>query len=146
MSKGYPASVFSSSQPIDIVQSLDPFIIIYDAQGRPAAATGLLHNQIPSVPAGVLQSALNRQEDRVTWQPEPGLRIALVVRPFVNAKTGQPGGFVAVGRSLWETELKEDFLAQNMALIWLFSLLLYLIYLFAPKYDRSKSARPENKK
>jgi hypothetical protein len=43
-------------------------------------------------------------EDRVTWQPEAGVRIAAVIEGYGGAAPG----YVLAGRSLREVEIRED--------------------------------------
>lgn len=56
------------------------------------------------MPQGVLDSAQQHGQNRVTWQPEPRVRSAAVTVPFGGA---QPG-YVLAGRSLREVEQRED--------------------------------------
>lgn len=88
---------------IDVARSLAPFMIVYDDQGEAVASSGILHGQIPSLPAGVLDYVRENSEDRVTWQPEAGVRIAAVIVRFEGAESG----FVLAGRSLREIEKRE---------------------------------------
>jgi hypothetical protein len=54
-------------------------------------------------PKGVLASATDRQ-NRITWQPQSGVRIALVVQHFGGTNQN---GYVLVGRSLKDAEVRE---------------------------------------
>ncbi len=90
---------------VDLGSSLAPFVLVYDTAGGVLATTAILHGQIPDLPAGVREFASDHGEDRVTWQPEPGVRIAAVVVPF-------DGGTVLIGRSLREVEERIDTLGQ----------------------------------
>jgi hypothetical protein len=78
-------------------------MIVYDDQGEAVASSGALHGQIPSLPAGVLDYVRENSEDRVTWQPEAGVRIAAVIVRF----EGVESGFVLAGRSLRELFLSD---------------------------------------
>ena len=99
---------------IDIGQSIAPFVIVFDASGKAVASSGLLHGQLPSMPLGVFDAVRAQGEDRITWQPEPGVRIATVV----NAYSGTPPGFVMAGRSLRETERQVDQLGLLIGAAW----------------------------
>jgi hypothetical protein len=112
-----PSSVVPAAT-VDLAQSLSPFIIVFDSSGKAVASSGLLHSQIPALPAGVLTVAREHGEDRVTWQPEPSVRIASVVVGYGGA---QPG-FVLAGRSLRESEIRVDRLGSLLAVGWLASL------------------------
>ncbi len=94
---------------IDVGKSLAPFVIVYDDAGQVVAGSGLLHGEVPAVPAGVLEYTRWRGQDRITWQPERGVRIAAVV---VRSEGTNPG-FVLAGRSLREVEVR----ATSMELI-----------------------------
>lgn len=89
---------------IDIVTSLAPYLVVYDDTGKPIASSGLLHNQMPILPSGVFDAARASGENRITWQPEPGVRSAVVIARVTGARQG----FVMAGRSLREVEKRED--------------------------------------
>jgi hypothetical protein len=100
---------------VDIASSLAPYLVFYDASGKPLAGTGMLDGALPSLPSGVWNSVLSRGgEDRFTWQPRPGVRSAVVVDEIVGAATGTSARFVMAGRSLREVEDREDKLALQI--------------------------------
>jgi hypothetical protein len=72
---------------VDIAQSLAPYMIIFDAQGKPLASGAILHGSVPVPPPGVFDFTRKNQEDRISWQPEPGVRSAVVIVP---PKTARP--------------------------------------------------------
>ena len=88
---------------VDVGRSLAPFLIVYSDAGEVLGSSGLLHGQIPALPSGVLEFVREHGEDRITWQPEPRVRIATVVVRFM----GQKPGFALAGRSLHEVEKRE---------------------------------------
>jgi hypothetical protein len=96
--------------PVEISQSLAPFLMIFGDSGEPLASSARLHGQMPALPAGLLDYVRQHGEDRVTWQPEGGVRMAAVI----VAVPGGPGGFVLAGRSLLEVEKRES-LAQLLS-------------------------------
>ena len=98
-----PASLVPSTT-VEISTSLAPFVIVLDPSGTIVATSGLLHGQKPTLPAGLLDYARSHGEDRVTWQPEPGVRMAAVIVPVDGGKSG----FVLAGRSLREVEKRVD--------------------------------------
>ena len=100
---------------VDIAASLAPYLIVFDANGRAVASNALLNGSIPSVPEGVLEYAREHGEDRVTFQPEQGVRSATVVR----AAAGGQKGFVLAGRSLREVEKRVDLLGLQVGVGWL---------------------------
>jgi len=89
------------SLKVEISDSLAPFVIVFDKSGKVLASSATLHGADPAYPAGVLDYVRQKGQDRVTWQPEAGVRMATVVAPFKN-------GFVMAGRSLREVENRES--------------------------------------
>ena len=116
------ASVASAipSATIDISQSLSPFIMLFDDNGKPIAASGMLNGIIPTLPVGIFDTVRVNGEDRVTWQPQGNVRIALVVTKV----TGVQSGFIAAGRSLREVEKREDQLTKEVLGAWLIAVVL----------------------
>ena len=108
------ASVVVPPTQVDIAQSEAPYLIVFDRDGQVLAATALLHAAVPTLPAGVLDYAHQHGEDRITWQPERGVRSAAVVVPV----SGGDGGYVLAGRSLREAEALIDVIGQLVALGW----------------------------
>lgn len=93
---------------VDIGTSLAPFLVIYDESGKPIAGSGYLHNQLAALPAGVFDYVRQNGEDRISWQPEAGVRSASVVTSYRGARSG----FVMAGRSLREVEIRESNMLQ----------------------------------
>jgi hypothetical protein len=94
-----PAAALPPGQ-VDFAQSLAPFMIIYDSTGKVLAASGTLRGHVPSPPPGALAYALANGENRVTWQPEGGVRLAAVIQRTTEAKPR----LVLAARSLREVE------------------------------------------
>jgi hypothetical protein len=109
-----PASLIPAGR-VDLASSLAPYLIIFDANGSPLASNALLHDQIPVPPAGVLDYTRQHGEDRITWQPEPGVRSATVILPVNSSQAG----FVLAGRSLREVERRETQAFQIAGAAWL---------------------------
>jgi hypothetical protein len=107
-----PASVTTASLPVDIATSLAPFIVVQDSSGGVLSTTGRLDGADPKIPKGVLDTARAAGRDIVTWQPQPGVRVATVTVPWT-------GGTVTAGRSLRLVEEREDILLQLVILGWL---------------------------
>lgn len=87
----------------DIGASLAPVIMVIDDTGKALYNSASLGGKDVMIPSGVLDYTKANGEDRVTWQPKPGVRMALVVKSFVAKTTGKIG-YVAVAKSLTETE------------------------------------------
>ena len=119
---GAPESVLLGAR-VEISASLAPFMVIYDEMGAPMASSGLLHGTVPLLPSGVFDYTRQNAEDRVSWQPEPGVRIAAVVVAYAGA---QPG-FVLAGRSLREVEKRASQVGQITGIAWLVILAVSLV-------------------
>ena len=118
LQNGTPLSTFMPVHTINMEKSLSPFVIIFDAAGKPIGTAGYLDNTIPVPPAGVFDHARVLGENHITWQPKPGVRIAAVVKIF----NGKINGFVLAGRSLREIEKREHDLFVLVFLGWLCAL------------------------
>jgi hypothetical protein len=95
-----PASVTGAGTvPVDT--SLAPFLAVYDTTGTLLATDGSLDGGPPTIPTGVLQAAKATGRDSVTWQPRPGVRVAVVAVPW-------QGGTVASGQSMRVVESRID--------------------------------------
>jgi len=93
-------------------------MVIYSDTGQPLVSSGRLHGAVPLLPSGVFDYTRQNGEDRISWQPESGVRIAAVVVAYGGA---QPG-FVMAGRSLREVEKRESQVEQITGIVWLVTL------------------------
>jgi hypothetical protein len=128
------AAAFSSGQPvptmdqagsqIDIAKSLSTFIIIYNATGTAVFSTGQLNNAVPIPPKSIFDWVKARGEDRVTWQPTTGVRLAAVLTPY--SSSGE-SGTVLVGRSLREVEKRDTMLLMQFAIAWAILMILAVL-------------------
>jgi hypothetical protein len=107
---------------VDIALSQAPYLIIFNAQGFPIGSTGFLQGAIPALPKGVFDTTRLKGEDRISWQPEPGVRSAAVIVPV----SGGAGGFVLAGRSLREAEKLIDTVTLLAGIGWGASMLVTL--------------------
>ena len=123
LASGQPVSSLIPQTQTDLATSLSPFITAVADDGSIIASSGRLHGQPRSVPDGVLKSVKANGEERVTWQPEPGVRMASVV----IQNPGASGGFIIVGRSLRETEERIQKLGSLLFLGWAGTLIGVLI-------------------
>jgi len=106
-----PASV-AGAGTVPVETSLAPFLAVYDSTGTLLATDGSLDGGPPTIPAGVLQAAKATGRDSVTWQPRPGVRVAVVAVPW-------QGGTVASGRSLRVVESRIDAIQWLVLAGWL---------------------------
>ncbi len=116
LNKGKQPSDINSQDKIDIGQSLAAYVMVYDAQGKPMASTGLLDGNIPNLPTGVFEAAKNNGRNMISWKPKNHLRVALVVVPYNN-------GYVAAGRSLREVEIRLVNLNKILVVFWVVAML-----------------------
>src|SRR5579884_202595 len=116
LSKG--ETLQTSTQKLDISQSLSPFTITFNRDGSIVSSSAQLDGQDPVLPGGVFQAASRIGEDRFTWQPQTGVRIAAVLVHY----SGTNSGYVLVGRSLREVEKRQDDLLTEVAIVWVLSL------------------------
>jgi len=144
LANGADATALVPENSIDIAQSLVPYVIIYDIFGRPVAGSGMIGGALPMLPKGIYEYARTHGQDRVTWQPRKGVRSALIVQ-YYGGEDGRVG-YVAVGRSLREVEVREWHLIIYAKILWLWALagvwiVLWLKMKMAPKIKPSTRRR-----
>ena len=129
-SGGVPADLVQRGvTPVDAASSLAPWIAVYDASGTPLESSAVLDGKPPMPPQGIfeLAKAQGNNLPHNTWQPESGVRIALVVVPVTSGHSA--GYFVAAGRNMSEVENREGQLSTFVGLAWL----VLLVATFATK-------------
>ena len=89
---------------IDLTNNQSPFVIVYDGTGKQIISTASINGTSVEIPQGVLNEAKVKGQNRVTWQPQQGIREAIVVTYYTGGSTG----YVVAGKSLQETENLED--------------------------------------
>lgn len=113
----------TGSEQVDLNKSLSLFIIIFDDSGKIVASQAVLDGRVPTPPKGVFDYTRAKKEDIISWQPKPNIRIAAVVERFEGSKPG----FILVGRSLKEIDLRITDLGNKIALGWIISVIGSLI-------------------
>jgi hypothetical protein len=108
LESGQDAAALVPAGKVDIAASLAPYLVLYGPDSKPTAGNGFLHNSLPVLPGGVFEYAARDGRNQVSWQPEPGVRSAVVIVPVNGGK----GGYVLAGRSLREVEIREDALVK----------------------------------
>jgi hypothetical protein len=103
-------------QPVDIAKSLGIYLMFFDEAGNPALSAATLHGVTPVPPAGVFEAARAHGENRITWQPEAGVRQAIVVIHY-------NGGFVLAGANMRELERREMHLEAVLGMGWVVTLI-----------------------
>jgi hypothetical protein len=120
---GTPAAQLTGPNPIDARNSLAPFVIMYHDSGELAAFNGSFGAAQPTPPPGTFDYARRHGENRFTWQPASGLRLAAVL--VYNG--GPHAGFVLAARNLSEVEVRADALLKLVGGAGLLTLLASLI-------------------
>jgi hypothetical protein len=134
---GRPATYLPARGHLDLSTSLEPFVILFDAEGHPTFSNGYINDAIPTPPTGVFTYLRTHPTDKFTWQPQPGLRIAAVAQRI----DGTHPGFVLVGRSLTLVQQQENQLRRGTFITW-FSLMALLIG-GAALLNRAQSPMPK---
>jgi hypothetical protein len=116
---------------VSVAKSLAPFLIAFDREGNEIASSVTLDGQTPELPGGVLDSTRKLGENRVTWQPKDGVRIAAVIVSY-------EGGYVLAGRNLREVEVREDQLTTFTGITWVLALLATLMAIAFGEYFLSE--------
>lgn len=106
LSAGKPAIEVVPVNQVEISTSLSPFLMVFDDTGKLVNTNAILDGHVPQFPVGVFDYVRQRGEDRVTWQPRSGVRLATVVSRFTSPTSS---GFVVAGRSLRESENRSDY-------------------------------------
>ncbi len=130
LERGQPLRSVVPEGQIDMAWSLAPFVTVFDDAGAVLASSGRLRGQPRGVPKGVLDHVRDQGEGRVTWQPEPSVRIATVI----VRHSGTPAGFVLVGRSLRETEQRTGQFQALVGMAWIAILAGLLVLVAASEY------------
>jgi hypothetical protein len=107
-----PAEVVGKN-PIELSGSLAPFLMVFDESEKLQFSSVTVFGKPPVLPEGVLAYTRTHFEDRITWQPSPGVRAALVIVHMAD------GGFVAGGQSIAEPERIIEKLEMLAGLGWI---------------------------
>ena len=114
LSNGQSIDSVMPSSKIDLAKSVALYVAVFDDSGKPIASSGMLHNQLPILPSGVFDYVRQNGEDVITWQPEPGVRSAIVVMRYRSASPG----FVMAGRSMRDSEARTSKLELLLGAGW----------------------------
>jgi hypothetical protein len=132
-------SFSASSTPVDIETSADPYVLAFDQSGAPIIGNGFLRGSLARLPLGVFNYVMAHGEERVTWEPTPGVRQAAVIVKMQNPNSAI--GFVLAGRSLRDTENRIDSMGDIIAGAWFFligGLLILELFFAAIESPRKK--------
>lgn len=102
-----------SGNKVNLAKSPGVFVIVYDNQKHLQATNAKMNGSAPGYPKSVLDHVSKGcQDDRVTWQPESGMRFATVAIKSSN-------GYIVAGQSLTETESLISKIGRLVMLGWL---------------------------
>jgi|GEM_PF-1815001 len=97
-----------------------PFTAVYDAAGEPIAGDATLHGTLPQPPKGIFAYLREHGHHKVTWQPELGIRVALVGQHLPD------GRFVLAGQSLIRSETRE--VQFHSLLLWIWAAMITAVF------------------
>jgi len=118
LSRGQPGGNFFNGDSLDIARTKSTFGILFDPEGQPKESTGFLNGKMPHLPQGVFAFTNEHGEDIISWRPQAGVRIAMVI-----LKVSSPAiGFVGIGRSLKDVEERIQNLGWMVLICWLISM------------------------
>ena len=115
LARGADPHAVAGGPAVDLAAGVAVWTSVFDATNGVLASTAVLDGRTPAPPAGVLETARNEGENRISWQPRPGVRSATV-------SVVVPGGsrmVVTAGRSLREVEVREGRLELIVGAAWL---------------------------
>jgi hypothetical protein len=116
LANGHSAKALVPSIKVSVDKSLAPFLIIYNASGKELASSASLDAETPTLPNGVLNSTKQLGENRISWQPRSGVRIATVIVSYKD-------GFVLAGRNMREIEQREAQVSTFAGMTWILAML-----------------------
>lgn len=119
---------------LELTKDSGTFVIVYGEDNRAISTTVTLHGDLPNLPIGVLDTTRAVGTDAVTWQPEPGLRMAVVTRQAA-------GKVVVAGQSLTPFENKDKWTQLALTAGWLTSMIV-LAAAYAVTALRSRHRNP----
>lgn len=128
LNSGQSPQQLKFSDNVDVATEASPFVAVYSDQGKVVAGNALLHETpLQAPPHGVFQYAHDHDVNQITWQPEPGVRLATVTIPWHN---NQGSGYVVAGQSLRIVEQRLRNLTHLTALTWLLCVVLVSAIIF----------------
>jgi hypothetical protein len=124
--------------PVDIANSLSPWIAVYDSSGKVLEASGQLDGAPPTLPQGVFDTSTWSypvighhwngspvDQNRFTWQPDPQVRQAVIL-VYIPSKNE----YVASGRNMREVEQRIEHEGEIIFVAWVFTLAATFIWSF----------------
>ena len=117
MAHGADASVVLSGPKQELsspewLAGASAFGAVYDADGKVVASDATLWGEPPQPPRGIFPVIRERGSEKVTWQPQRGIRVALTGLPLPG------GGYVLAGQSLIPGEARTARFSALMRWVW----------------------------
>lgn len=130
-----PKNLTGTNASLEISQELSPFLMVYDPSGSLIAGNARLNGKPLKIPQGVIDYIRKNGRDAASWQPEPGVRQAMV-----GVSTARKDYIVVAGRSLGPTEERISRLGEQVAFGWIVSLIALLVVAFLQDMMIKKAA------
>ncbi len=122
LARGIPPANIIPIRKSAFRKSLWPFMTVLDTTGK-ILATSIEDEDPPVPPQSSLEYAERWGMNRITWEPETGVRHATVIVPYYTSAASSTAGYVIAGRSLREIEKREANLMSQVSIAWLIALL-----------------------
>jgi len=125
---GQNPQAFIPPTTTDLSKSLATYIMLFDKDGKSIGSSVSLNGKTPVIPQGVFASAKksSTSETIFTWQPQKGIRSAVVIDYY----KGLTPGYVLIGRSIKEVEIRETQQEFIILLGWAATMIASLITVF----------------
>jgi hypothetical protein len=129
-----PKTLVAPGAVTEMSERTSPFMVIYDKAGNMAAGSITLNGKPLTLPNGVLDYIQKNGSDMVSWQPQPGVRDAMI------GLKADKGYTVIAGRSLHDVEERISKLGEQVLFGWFVSLVALLVVViiqdwFGQKYS-----------
>ncbi len=85
--------------PSDLRTGSDTFVEFLEGNGTPIVSTGEIDGAAPLLPADILRAAGTQGGVQATIEPQPGVKLRVIVRQLNRSDIG-PGGYVVVGQPM----------------------------------------------
>ncbi len=129
-----PVQAVKALEDVDMKKSLSPFATVYNNAGAMIWSSALLDGRKAKIPMGILTTAKEKGINKITWEPAPGARNAIVVLPYTLDGID---GFVMAGQSMREVQNRIQAVAQQLLLGWMVTLVLsYSLSLAQPFFRK----------
>jgi hypothetical protein len=133
----------SGSAPVDVVAKQKTnlrtdnwvFTIVTDSSRHVLASSANLDGKTPLPPQGVFDYTKDHGTDKITWQPDSGVRLAIYVSTY---KSDNDSGYIISGQSLKLTEQRINRLSLIAVVSWVITVGWISFALLLPKTRRAR--------